>query len=330
MTTETTAQAGAGDAGASVDAGAAAAKDAPSIIGGGAGAGSSTPAAGEPAKAGDGGADKAAASDTEIAAWRLAMAGEDKAALKQLERYNSPADVWKKAKALEAKLSSGEFKRALADDASEEEKATWRKENGIPDKPEGYVEKLALPKGMVLGEADKPLAKEFAAAAADANLTPAQYSRMVAQYYALQDQVRAKQDDDDAAFHDEANERLREEWGADYKRNVNAVNNLVASMPSKLADRFLAGRTADGRKIGNDPEIIAWLSSISREINPAATLVPAGTSDAGKSVNDRIAEIETMMRDRGGDYYRGPKANALQAEYRELITARDKMKAKAA
>lgn len=334
MSDVATAQAGAGDAGASADAGAAKAtetvKDAASIIGGGDTADKGAAATGDAAKGADAGSAKDGGDAGEIAAWRTAMAGDDKAALKQLERYNSPADVWKKAKALEAKLSSGEFKRALADDATEEEKATWRKENGIPDKPEGYVEKITLPKGLVLGEADKPLATEFAAAAAEANMTPAQYSRMVAQYYTLQDKAKAAQEEADASFHDEATEKLRETWGADYKRNVNAVNNLVAAMPTGLGDRLLAGRTADGRKIGNDPEMIAWLSSMARELNPAATLVPAGTSDVGKSVASRIADIETMMKDRQGEYYRGPKADALQAEYRELVTARDTMKARAA
>lgn len=335
MTTEATAQTGAGDAAASVDAGAGKAtetvKDSAAIIGGAGGADKPAPAAGEPAKGTDAAPAKDGAGDAgEIAEWRRQMAGDDKAALKQLERYNSPADVWKKIRSLETKMSSGEFKRALADDATEEEKATWRKENGIPDKPEGYVEKITLPKGLVLGEADKPLATEFAAAAAEANMTPAQYSRMVAQYYALQDKAKAHQEEQDSTFHEESVEKLREEWGADYKRNINAVNNLVAAMPSSLSGRLLSGRTADGRKIANDPEMIAWLSSMARELNPAATLVPAGTSDAGKSIASRIADIETLMKDRNGDYYRGPKSAALQTEYRELITARETMKARAA
>lgn len=333
MTTEATAQTGAGDAAASVDAGAGKAtetvKDSAAIIGGAGGADKPAAAAGEPAK----GADAAPAKDAdtgEIAAWRLAMAGEDKAALKRLERFNTPADVFKSFLSLDRKFASGEFKRGLAADASDEEKATWRKEQGIPDKPEGYVEKMDLPKGMILGEADKPLAVEFAAAASEASLTPAQYSRMVAQYYTIQDKAKAAQEEQDSAFHEESVDRLREEWGADYKRNINAVNNLVAAMPSSLSGRLLSGRTADGRKIANDPEMIAWLSSMARELNPAATLVPAGTSDAGKSIASRIADIETLMKDRNGDYYRGPKSAALQTEYRELITARETMKARAA
>lgn len=334
MSDAATAQTGTGDIVAPVDTGAAKAtetvKDTASIIGGGGVADKAVAGAGDVAKGADAGAAKDGGDAGEIAAWRLQMAGEDKAALKQLERYSSPADVWKKAKALEAKLSSGEFKRALADDATDEEKATWRKENGIPDKPEGYVEKITLPKGLVLGEADKPLAAEFAVGAAKANMTTAQYSVMVEQYYAIQDKAKAAQEEADASFHDEATEKLRETWGADYKRNVNAVNNLVASMPSSLSDRLLAGRTADGRKIGNDPEMIAWLSSMARELNPAATLVTAGTTDAGKSVASRIADIETMMKDRNGEYYRGPKSAGLQAEYIELVTAQQKMKARAA
>lgn len=327
MTTETTAQAGTGDAGASADTGAAAAKDTATIVqtgGTDAGKVDTTKAASVDDKG-------AAAAATDAAPdWRARMAGDDKAALKELERYNTEADFYKSNKELRRKLSSGEYKRALGADATDEEKAAWRKEQGIPDKAEGYIEKLELPKGLVLGEADKPLAAEFASGAAEANMTPAQYSVMVAKYYAIQDAMKAKQDEADTVFKETTLEQLRDEWGPDYKRNLNAASNLVAAMPGKLADRLLSGRTADGRRIGDDPEMLAWLSSQARELNPMATLVPAGTSNAVAAGQARIAEIEKMMSDRSGEYYRGPNSAKIQQEYRDLLTARDTMKARAA
>lgn len=261
--------------------------------------------------------------------WRAQFAGEDKKDLKTLERIASPAELWKQNKELRAKLSSGEFKSKLADDATEEDKAAWRKENGIPDKPETYIEKLALPKGLVLGEADKPIAKEFATMAHSKGWTPAQFNDAVAWHYEMQDKQKAAQEVQDEQWQTEATDKLRSEFGNDFRRNITAVNNLVATMPGKMADRLLAGRMADGRKIGDDPEMVQWLAGLARELNPASTLVPASSNPA-KGLADRIGELNKMISDRGSDYYRGPNAEKLQQEYRELLSAQQKITARAA
>jgi hypothetical protein len=262
--------------------------------------------------------------------WRTKLAGEDQKALKQLERYGSPADLYKKTRELEAKFSSGDYKRDLPKDAKPEEVAAWRVERGIPDKPEGYLEKLALPDGMVLGEADKPIVASFAEAALDGNMDAGQLSKLVTQYYKMQDQIAQQRAAADQEYKRSAEDELRAEWGPDYRPNLNAVKNLLAGMPEGAADNLLGGRLADGTRIGDNPGVVKWLASMSRELNPAATLIPAGTGDVGKGVNDRIADIEKLMGDRSSDYWRGPKADAMQQEYRDLVDARDKMKSRAA
>src|SRR3546814_8159770 len=78
----------------------------------------------------------------------------------------------KSQRALEQKLSSGEFKKAIGPDATPEQIAEWRKEQGIPEKPEDYD--LKFDNGLVIGEADKPLVAEFLKASHATNVTPAQ------------------------------------------------------------------------------------------------------------------------------------------------------------
>ena len=39
----------------------------------------------------------------------------------------------------------------------------------------------------------------------------------------------------------------------------------------------MGGRTADGYRVGDDPHVLRWLAGLAREMNPAATLLPAGT-----------------------------------------------------
>jgi len=255
--------------------------------------------------------------------WRARMAGDDAAFLKRLARFPDEATFAKSFRSLEQKLSSGEYKKPLAENATDEEKATWRKENGLPDKAEGYVEKLALPNGLVIGEAEKPVVAELAAVAHESNLDPKAFNGLVSKYYEIQDKQRQAQEDADVAFKLESEDALRKDWqGPDFRRNLTAVSNLMATWPEGLAASVLAGRDPNGRKLGDNPAFIRQLAALAIELNPAATLVPAGTTDPGKNVQERLEEIRTLRRNDPSAYEADKK---MQAEELDLIDANLKM-----
>lgn len=272
--------------------------------------------------------------------WRDRLAGDDKQFRKQLDRYSDLGAIGKKLRSLEGKLSSGEYKRDLPENASAEEVAAWRKENGIPQKAEDYVAKLALGEGMVLSEADKPVIAEFAAAALEGAIKPDQFNALVQTYYKIGDARKQQQELADAEYHDFSVAELQELWpGAEYKRNRQAVSDMMAGWPADLRDGVLAaraplfdkaGKYLGDFKLGDVPAFVQQMATLARELNPAATLVPNTGGDPAKGVEDRIAELTKMMGKRDSDYWKGPKANALQQEFRELIDARDKMKARSA
>lgn len=275
---------------------------------------------------GDGG--KQAAPD-----WRARFAGEDKDALKRLGRFSDEVAFFKSYRALEGKLSSGEYKRNLPADASEADIKAWRKEQGIPADDAEYVSKLALPNGLVLGEEDKPIVESFAKKAHAGNWTPQQFNDAVSWYYENLDQQRAEREDADAAYKQNSEEALRADWqGPEYRRNLTAVNNLLAGAPEGVADRILAGRTADGRLFGDDPAIIKWLAQMAFELNPAATVVPSSVGDMGKTIDDRINDINNLMRaPKGSPEWRSYwKNDKVQQEYRDLLDAQAKMKSRSA
>src|SRR5260221_8933915 len=62
--------------------------------------------------------------------WRKNIAGEDEKEIAQIGRYASPADIWKKARALEQRMSSGELRPVLMKDAKPEELTAYRKAHG--------------------------------------------------------------------------------------------------------------------------------------------------------------------------------------------------------
>lgn len=262
--------------------------------------------------------------------WRALLAGDDKSQLTQLERMASPAEVWKAYRELQAKVSSGELgavPKPLAKDAKPEEVAAWRKANGVPEKPEDY--KIELPNGMVVGEADKPLVDNFVKYAHDANMPPAVVNQALGWYYQMQDALTAQQLERDEGFHTDSTVALKQEWGGDFKANLNAVTGVLNLFPEDFRAQLEHARTPDGQKLGDTPAFNKALLEIGKMINPAATLLPAAAGGGLAPVESRIAEIEGIMRGPNSDqYWRGESGAKMQAELRQLYTARDRIKAR--
>src|SRR5690242_14053786 len=104
--------------------------------------------------------------------WRQQIAGNDEKYAKRLERYGSIKDVANALIATQNQISAGELRSALKANATPEETAAWRAENGIPEAPEKYD--LTMPQGIVFGEDDKPFVDSFLKAAHGANFRPEQ------------------------------------------------------------------------------------------------------------------------------------------------------------
>lgn len=260
--------------------------------------------------------------------WRQHIAGEDKSLLAQLERFTDPGAVFKQNRELQAKLSSGKVKYDLPENATEEQKAQYRKDNGLPEAPEGY--EIKLPDGLVVGEAEKPLVAEFQKFAHATNMSPADFNKTLGFYYQLQaDQAKA-QATADVDFHDNNVALLTQEWGgeAQYKRNTNIIGNLMATVPADVGDNMLAARTPDGRMLGDNPQFNKWLVEMGRALNPAATLMP-NSSNPPAAVNSRIKEIEGMMYLNGQPNPKYWGDEAIQKELRDLYSAQGKEQARA-
>lgn len=258
--------------------------------------------------------------------WRQRIAGEDKSALKTLERLNDPKALFDKVKNLEKKLNEKtSAPQRPGKDAKPEEVAEYRKALGIPETPDGYLADLKLDGGKVLGDADKPIAESFAAALHEVDAPPAAVAKAVDWYFQHMEKVATAEAEADDAFKAENITTLKEDWGpVDFKRNINAIDTLFTDAPSEVKDLLLGGRTADGKRLGDDARVIRFLAKLATEINPAATVVPQG-GDVTKAMTTRIAEIEKMQRENRSAYF---KDEAIQKEYRDLLTARDKMQAR--
>jgi hypothetical protein len=273
--------------------------------------------------------------------WRQKLAeqvsggNKDKLAkeLKRLETMSDPVVAWSRFRDMESTWASRNFIKAPPKEgASEADIKEFHKALGVPDTVDEYFKDLKLDNGAVLGDADKPLATAFATEMHKAGATPAVVKAALNTYYKQQEDAAAALDAADETFKTESTRTLKDEFGPRFKRMVNGVATLFDIAPggadpnsdTALFSRLMGGRTADGKLIGNDPDIMRWLGALAFERNPAATVTEDG-DQGGASVDTEINAIEKRMRDDRRGYN---KDEAMQARYRELLGARDKIRSK--
>jgi hypothetical protein len=251
--------------------------------------------------------------------------------LRRLQRITDPASVYGVFREAEGKLTSGGLVKIPGKDAKPEEIAEYHKAIGVPEKPEDYFKDIKLDNGAVIGEADKPLVDGFAQAVHKSGATPAFVNAALNWYYKNQEEQAAAMDEADDTFRRESERALKDELGPTFKRKTNAIASVFATAPGGtdvtnekgLYARLMGGRTADGKLIGNDPDMVRFLVGLANEINPVATVVEDGVGSKGAET--RLAELKALRKTNSKAYWSEP----IQREEAELIAALEKEKSRA-
>jgi hypothetical protein len=257
--------------------------------------------------------------------WREKLANGDAKRLKSLQRFASPAALTDSYLAAQERIRSGELKQALPKDAKPEEIAAWRAENGIPEAPEKYD--LTFDSGLVIGKEDRPIIDGFLKAGHERNIDNEQAKGIIEWYYNEQERQTKERQDLDLRESQEAVDALNAEWGGNYRANINALEGLLTQFPEEVRDSLRGARLPDGRGLMNHPDVVRGFVKMALEINPAGTVVPGNGADPMKNINGRIEEIDKMMREDRKAYDKNEK---VQAEYRQLLEAREKLNKRAA
>jgi hypothetical protein len=249
--------------------------------------------------------------------WRAQIAGEDEKDLGQLERYKTPADIWTKARSLEQKMSSGEWKQDLPfpADGTDEDKASWREARGLPAEPGKYE------LSREVDESEKENIDGFLNYAFEHNLSPVDVNAMVDYFYDVAEKQGELVETGDREQQELADDALRSEWGGDYRGNINRIDNLIATAPAEVSEILLDARLSDGTKLRSSPEAMKFLLDMAVNADPITTVVGKG-GDKLTAVEDELDEIKTMMREDRAKYNNSPK---VQARYRELLEAQSKL-----
>ena len=256
--------------------------------------------------------------------WRQKLAGSDEKSLKRLERFASPKSLYESYRALEQRVSSGELKASkLPDNATDEQKAEWRREQGIPEKPDDYI--ADLPEGLVIGEDDKELVTDFLKDMHGSDMPKGFVQKALAWNQKIKEAEQDRVYELNIQAKTETEDALRSEYGNEYRPITNQIKSLLKSAPEGLSDLIQTVSAPDGKSFLNHPIAVRWLASIAKELNPVATLTGGGSTPS--AVADRLSELTKMSGDYTSDYWKGPKAESLQAEMRQLLDYQERNKA---
>jgi hypothetical protein len=227
--------------------------------------------------------------------WRRQIAGDDDKYYSTLQRFNTPTDFGNSFREAQQTIRSGNLKASLDENASPEVIQAYREANGIPLEAKGYVEKL--PEGLVLGEEDQEAFMDYAERLHNLNVSPEVVHESLAWYNEVVEQQQAATMEQDQQQRVQAEQELREAWGADFQPNMNAVQGFLnATFGEEAKEQMLNGRFPDGRAFMNDPNVLKALADVGRRLNPMSELTPQ-TGSAEQSMNDEIAELEKYMRE---------------------------------
>lgn len=254
----------------------------------------------------------------ETAIKEAGLTGEEaESAMKRLSRYSSPSAMAKSLVELNKKIASGEYKVPAPEDA--EALARWRKDNGIPEKPEDY--KLELDNGFVLGEEDMPMVKGFLDVAHNKNLDNNTVKEILSWYKGQEKlMIEAETQILTEARNNTINE-LKAEWGSEFKENMNAVNSFMSKyFGDEVAKHVEFAVGPNGAPLGSNPAFIKAISQLSRELDIGDYVVP-GAVNKMEAIADEMKAIEKKM---GTTAY----SNAERQRYTELIEAKGKLESR--
>lgn len=250
--------------------------------------------------------------------WRESVSKEDAKTLTRLQRYASPEAALQALIAAQNRIAAGELKPTLGKNPTPEQIKEWREATGIPESSDKYD----------LGDLGKNIKPELLKVVLDeahaTNQTPDQVKATLKAWGNIERQIAQERTEADYNAQTAGEDVLQQEWGPEYRRNINLIHGMLDGAASpELKAKLLNGRLADGTPIGSSPEALKFLVGLALIQNPAGVVVPGNEANPLQGVEGEIEKIEKTMRENRQAYNKDEK---MQARYRDLLEAREKLK----
>lgn len=250
--------------------------------------------------------------------WRDDFAGDDDKFKSTLERYSTPADLGSAFREQKATISGGQYDKPPGEGATDDDIKAYREANNLPMEAAGYLDDL--PDGLIVGEDDKVIMTDFMGTLHGLNVSREVGHEIIKWYNGFAESQQDAIAELDSEHEAESIDVLRDQWGSDYRANMNLSGAFIKGSFSEEAQDILKdARGKDGRAVMFSPSVVEGFAATQRRIDPTTELIPAGTGDAQQTLKTEIAGLNELMRDRSGEYWKGPKAQGNQDRLRQLL-----------
>jgi hypothetical protein len=247
--------------------------------------------------------------------------------LAKLSRYPSMTAALIAGINAQDKISSGKYKAPLSEDATDEEIAAWRKDNGIPEDAKGY--KLPKVQGDEWTEADKPGVDKLLARLHEKNASQEQVDATLTTYKELVAEAKQIQQERlrsiDKADTEATRDALRDEFEGEFKPAMTLLKRVVNDpevFPEEAGKLLAEARTADGRRLINNKDIAKFLINYAKEVYGEGSMV---SGDQQAAANTEEQEIINLMNTDIDTYnYKPWKTTGMTASQRLLEINRKK------
>lgn len=237
---------------------------------------------------------------------------------KHMARYGSVENALIAGFEAAEKVRSGAHKQALPEDATDSEKAEWRKANNIPDKAEAY--EVPAVAGHQWTEADKPALDRLKGIAFEKNWSQEVVSGVTALYAGLVEDAKQAQTDAmlerDQAGVEARRERRRELWPGEHKAALSIMERGFKNAPNTEGDvmfrdgtlpqAIASARLPDGTRIIDHPGFEEWWYGVTLNHYGAASLI---SGDAQREMSNREEELVKLMNTNIAEFRRGKSAD---------------------
>lgn len=249
--------------------------------------------------------------------WRAKMAGENEKAAKILERYGDPAKVAEALLAAQQKISSGEYKKAVTEDSTEEEKAAARAEAGVPEEWSGYdipedLETIAFEQGT-----EDPMLQSFLERMHKAGASKDMVAEALRSVDALTREQQQQQIEQDKSYRVENEDRLRAQWGDEFRPRVSLYDRVLKDadgpIPRPVAEAIMTARDASGNRLVNNAQFAEFLVDLGVSHYGDGALI---SGEQARAQTSRLEEIRQVMKTDMNRYWSDPK---MQEDYRQLL-----------
>lgn len=251
--------------------------------------------------------------------WRAILSGGDEALSKLVNRYTTPQNFAKAFAETRTKLRSGQHAQPLAEDATPEEIAAYRKAVGVPDAPEGYG--FAFPQDSGATEADAAVLGEFSKFMHDRHVPPAAAKAAFDFYLSRMTEGRAAREEAAQEATLENMAQLRSAFpGRELQRNFRiadefAQQHFTEHDELEAFNEVMQARLPNGVRIMDYAPFMKGLFKAARSQADEEALYGGDAGGGGRSIDEQIAEYRAKA-------VAGKITKAEDERYNQLLAAR--------